>query len=903
MICKGKLYKSGASTAAYMIREKDGERVEVGQVRGFASEDISEALSSVDVMAKATRGEKPVFHTSVRLPGGEQLTPEQWEYVADRIEAKLGLSVQPRAIAFHIEEETGDRHMHVAWSRIDDETMTLREVPFFKLRLKEVSRELENELGITQVRNERADKARAATDDEAEQGRRLGNNVEAIRSTIRDCWDRSDSGRSFRAALEYQDLHLTRGDQRDFIVIDSEGGIHALGKRLLGVSAADIRARCADLDRENLPNVEQARHEQKTGIRDEHAANLAWEDALASAAIQKEKIAGQFAEPFSQKTFEELAPAVIDKVTRNRATFTRYDIERTLEPAVDSRPERAAMTDAILKRPEVVQLAPEGGRGGRFTTETVLDGERQVARAASTLNDRTNHGLPAAYVSASLTYPSDEANRALAHITSSAGLSILDGQAGTGKSMVLAAGKEMYEANGYRVIGLAHTNLVAQDLRDKGFSAARTIDSELIALDNRRTTWNARTVVMVDEAAMVDTRRLGLILGHAQTCGAKVVLAGDGRQLSSIERGGMFDVLAQRHGAATLTEVHRQQSSDERHASQSMAAGNFTEALGIYGDKNAIQWHDEQSESAEALVKAYMSDYAANPAKTRFIFAYTNQEVDQINAVVRDARQTRGELGNTTTFETKRGQTEVAVGDRLQFTGTDKWRGIYNGCAGTVREINGQSLTVELDGRGKKTVEFDATAFNDFRHGYAGTIYRGQGKTIDQTYLLHSEYWRNASSYVALTRHSEKTQLFVAREIADSLPELAEQMSRRDERRAALAFSAVHEHTATKSVEPDRVAAWYANVKDYSRNVNSDRNVRRRREGANETGPDAHIPREVRVGQMGNSADLKVDGVRSAFAEIARKRRDEQSESSLQASPSYEAARKRWRIGRDGRQR
>jgi len=78
--------------------------------------------------------------------------------------------------------------------------------------------------------------------------------------------------------------------------------------------------------------------------------------------------------------------------------------------------------------------------------------------------------------------------------------------------------------------------------------------------------------------------------------------------------------------------------------------------------------------------------------------------------------------------------------------------------------------------------------FEDFRHGYAGTIYKGQGRTIDQTYLYHSAHWRRAASYVALSRHREKAELFVARQTAGDLNDLARQMARRDERRAASQF-------------------------------------------------------------------------------------------------------------------
>src|ERR1019366_4461690 len=139
-------------------------------------------------------------------------------------------------------------------------------------------------------------------------------------------------------------------------------------------------------------------------------------------------------------------------------------------------------------------------------------------------------------------------------------------------------------------------------------------------------------------------------------------------------------------------------------------------------------------------------------------------------------------------FETKHGRHDFAAGDRIQFTGTEKRLSIFNGNAGVIQSIDGHQITVRLDGRDGTLLAFDAETFEDFRHGYAGTIYKGQGRTLDQTYLYHSEYWRSAASYVALSRQREKTELFVARELASDLKQLARQMARLEERRAASQF-------------------------------------------------------------------------------------------------------------------
>ncbi len=262
MICKGTTHNSGPRLAAYMTNGKDGERAELWQMRGFAMDNLTDAFRTVHVMAQGTRCEQPFFHVQVRNREGEHLTRQQWEEAANRIERMIGLKDQPRAIAFHIDEKTGHEHMHVAWSRIDQDTLTAKHLPFYKLRLKNISRELELHFGLEPVTNHRPDRIRfAPTRAEEEQSRRLGFDIHEIRNTIRQCWDRSDCGSSFQAALEEQGLILAQGDRRSFVVIDREGGMHALGKRILDVTATGIRQRLSDISRDDLPTVNMARAE------------------------------------------------------------------------------------------------------------------------------------------------------------------------------------------------------------------------------------------------------------------------------------------------------------------------------------------------------------------------------------------------------------------------------------------------------------------------------------------------------------------------------------------------------------------------------------------------------------------------------------------------------------------
>jgi hypothetical protein len=297
------------------------------------------------------------------------------------------------------------------------------------------------------------------------------------------------------------------------------------------------------------------------------------------------------------------AGAVIELMTQQRATFTEGNVSRALFKQIKDELERGAFVKEILTRPEVVRLSDEkGGPVTRYTTTSVLEAERQVLLAADGLAGNKRHEVDdilCARVLGAREFEgiSREQARAFRHATGPEGLAIIDGQAGTGKSFSMAAIRKTYEAHGHRVIGLAPTNAVAQDMGRDGFARAATIHSELFAVKNGRTAWNSRTVLMVDEAAMIDTKLMAQITTFAHQANAKLILVGDDRQLSSIDRGGMFAVLKHRHGAAELSEVRRQSKNDDRRAAELMAEGKFHDALARYDAKAGIKWTRTQDEA------------------------------------------------------------------------------------------------------------------------------------------------------------------------------------------------------------------------------------------------------------------------------------------------------------------
>jgi hypothetical protein len=524
-----------------------------------------------------------------------------------------------------------------------------------------------------------------------------------------------------------------------------------------------------------------------------------------------------------------------------------------------------------LDHADAVHLSSErSGATTRYTTRAVLEAEGYVWRAAEGLATSAGHGLIEAQRAGTLESAqhegiSREQARAFRHATGDEGLAIIDGLAGAGKSRTTAAVRDAYEAAGYRVIGTAWTHRVVQDMEKNGFEHTSTVKRELFMLANGREQWDSKTVVIVDEAAMLDTAHMAMLTAYAQEAGAKLILVGDDRQLASIERGGMFGVLKDRYGAATLTEINRQAAGDDRRASEYFAEGKFHDALGIYQGKGGIHWTRTQVEARAELLDSYRHDVAAAPDKSRFIFAYTNVDVAELNRGAREVHRALGQLGADHEIDSADGRANFAAGDRIQFSKNDKKLGIYNGTTGTVHDIEGSRVTVAIDGG--KTASFDSREYQSFRHGYAGTIYKGQGATVDQSYLYHSEHWRSAASYVGMTRHREKAELFAATNTAAGIDQLARQMSRVDEgkRYAASFFHHRQEIGPVRPLTADQILARFADKgferEQQQQQQQDERQVKRR------------------AGDMGYSHGNYASQSRAALREHRRQRRPYQQDN------------------------
>lgn len=771
MIIKGRSRGGADELATHLMRLDTNEQLEIVETHGTVATDIRGALREMLAVAAGSRCKKGLYHASINVRVEERMTAEQWRAAIDRLENRLHLTGQPRVVVLH--EKLGREHMHVVWSRID---ARMRAIPdSFNYRAhEEVAREMERALGHEHTQGahvEREDVARPArtrTHRDQQQASRTGVDVEAVTREITALWRTTGDGRAFVEALRDSGYRPAIGDKRAFVVIDRAGGVHALARQIEGVRTAALRARLQDVDLRSLPSVSQAREQ--------------WRASAAEGRRNDKALVDAEGDP----------QAVFEGLFRTRSYVTEGEVARAFQEAGIRDVDKATME--ILQRPDILALREAGDR------ETVGYTTKAIRRAEQALMDQAV-GLASKRLAAIELADSSDVAKTLSaeqlgvarQALSGPRLSMIVGRAGTGKSTTLAALRFAAEGAGYRVVGLAPTNTVAQDLRDNGFARAGTVHSLLWyrqhAPDHPSARLAAKTMIVVDEAAMLDTARLADVVALTKAAGpnARLILAGDDRQLESIERGGMFGPLAKRIGAAELREVKRQARHWSRRAAEAFAQGRFRDGLEAFAERGWISWSTHLADARSALLARYERETAEERGR-RFIFAYTNEEVKRLNDAVQQIEAERGRVTNVATFETSRGTLRVGEGDRVMIRATDKKRGLLNGALATVQKIDRQTLSLRTD-RGK-ALAVDLSDFDAIELGYAGTIYRGQGKTLDDVFLLHTRHWRDASSYVALTRARRSTQVFVARDEARDFSELAAQIARQNNRGATIAFEA-----------------------------------------------------------------------------------------------------------------
>jgi hypothetical protein len=344
---------------------------------------------------------------------------------------------------------------------------------------------------------------------------------------------------------------------------------------------------------------------------------------------------------------------------------------------------------------------------------------------------------------------------------------MLTAPAGAGKGEVLRTVAHAHVAAGHHVVGLAVAGETAQRLGAELGTEAMAVDLFCARVTHGRLTPKSTDLVIVDEAALLETLRWRSLLRAAGD--ARVIVAGDGRQLNPIEAGGMWPVLLRDIGGPSLMENYRARESWARDAWSALRGGHSAEAIRAYAERGLIYIERNRAEARERAVALWDEGRRAGARRGRDQSQYlllvdgSNREVDILNGLAQERRLANHELGPTplriTVRDEERGYVRdeaLHAGDRIVATRairlTKLTRRIENGERGTVVLVTPKDHRAVVALR-DDVVTLEGDALTALRRGYAQHVYSSQGRTVDEVYVVTGGWQTDrASSYVAVSR-------------------------------------------------------------------------------------------------------------------------------------------------------
>jgi len=455
----------------------------------------------------------------------------------------------------------------------------------------------------------------------------------------------------------------------------------------------------------------------------------------------------------------------LEALTQQQSTFTRADLARLVHRQTDGAGQFATVMAKVEASPELVRVGEDGRGRARFSTREMVGVEQRLVATAVALNRRSTHRVGDKRRLAVITGQrlSEEQQLAYLHVTRSHGLAVVVGIAGGGKSTMLGTARQAWEGQGYRVRGAALSGIAAEGLEGSAGIESRTVAGWEHAWAQGKERLGARDVLVLDEAGMVGSRQLGRLVGAVQAAGAKLVLVGDAEQLQAIEAGAAFRAVAERVGVIAITEPRRQVPEWQRTATKELATARTATALDRYQGAGMVHRHATREAAHAGVVAGWDAARRAAPTSSQIIFAHERADVRALNDAARAVRRASGELGPDRLLPTEGGVRAFAEGDRVYFLRNERGLGVKNGTLGTLERIEGERLSVRLDGPDGagtgRAVGFSLAEYADLDHGYAATVHKNQGATVDQAHVLATPGMDRHLAYVALSRHRHAAQL------------------------------------------------------------------------------------------------------------------------------------------------
>ena len=465
---------------------------------------------------------------------------------------------------------------------------------------------------------------------------------------------------------------------------------------------------------------------------------------------------------------------ILDVITDKKEIFTRPAVVRALAEYIDDPLKLGNAVDTAMRSDELVEI--QSNPLPRYTTRNMLVVKTALFESVADLSRTHGTAVASRHINAAIAsqnkalktimgaHLSNQQQMAIRHCLKPDKVSVVVGLAGAGKSTMLSAVRDGYERQGFKVHGAALSGKAADGLETSSGIQSRTLASWTRSWDKGFNQLTNSDVLVIDEAGMIGTRQLNQIIEEVRKSGAKIILVGDPEQLQPINAGTPFKDITEQIYVARLTEIHRQEEEWQKQASLDLAEQRIEAALNAYEAHGNVKETRDTSEAILNLVEDYMTDLLYNHSKTtRLALAYRRKDVHAINQTIRSARQSEGQLNGEVLLQTNHGKRAFAPSDRILLTNNDHALGIRNGMIGTVKSVSEDKLEISLDssdGQRQRKITINPKLYQSFDHGYATTIHKSQGATVDKIYVLGSALMDRHLTYVAMTRHQENATLY-----------------------------------------------------------------------------------------------------------------------------------------------
>lgn len=536
----------------------------------------------------------------------------------------------------------------------------------------------------------------------------------------------------------------------------------------------------------------------------EEASRLGFDGQAAQALVGALPVASL------QKAYPRALAEALKHITHQNAHFNARDLvqevcERLQHFGVSGRLVVRHVLRDLNQSPQIIALEKCRGEH-RFTTQEMYAVEGRLLEAVQELKKRAGAVVSEARAEKALDRASSlstEQRDAARYLLCGPGsIRVLSGVAGAGKSSTLDAVREGFERAGFRVLGGALSGSAKEELARQAHIDSRTIASYLHHLDKSTVTrvrdrvkhdvvqmiralfdrpthaptkvkLDRKTVLILDEAAMVDTRTLDRLIHHVKKAGATLLLAGDWQQLPPILAGSPMERISKEVGGVSLQENRRQIHAADREAVADLRRGDVAKAFKNYADRERVTIGRNTRDTINKLVDSWRDNGGCRRPKDHMIFTQTRLEAAAINRLCQSQRLRS--FQTVPLLSVRHGATKYHIGDRVLFHEAMRSQAIENGYRGTVIAVNPllRELKVKLDEEpSAKAKAQGASRFvsvplsklgpEAISLSYASTTHKLQGQTVQHSYLLLAGPMTSREmAYVQATRARDTTRFFI----------------------------------------------------------------------------------------------------------------------------------------------